>query len=290
MQQAAKAESNYAAWPEKGSPPETPGPADASFLRMYPLNQPPRAGSHRTDDLERTSHWHFHDMHQLNYTFEGVIELATEDGTHLVSPQVAAWIPAGCRHQASLHRAPSGSIFFPADMVDNPGDRVRGVLLTPLIRELITESARWSLNGPDSKLRSLFFQTMAGLCSEWIKEDAGFFLPAGHDPRIRRALEFTASNIEATLADVCRVAGMSERSLRRHLKAETGLTWESCRQRSRVLRAITMLGNSNAAVTMIALDCGFDTPSGFSRAFRDVMNETPSDYRQRICGTFFHLS
>lgn len=271
-------------WPEEGPQPETAGPHDATFLRMYPVGDAPRAASIRTDTLVRNSHWHYHDMHQLDYTLEGVIELETEGGTHLISPQVAAWIPAGCRHRASLHSAPSGSIFFTADMVDDPGDRVRGVLLTPLMRELILESARWPLIGDETALRSLFFQTLAALCNEWIREEAGFFLPTGSDPRIRRALDFTATHIDASMADVCAIAGMSERSLRRHLKAETGLTWDAYRQRSRVLRSITLLSDSDGSVTSIALDCGFETLSGFSRAFREVMDESPKDYRQRIRG------
>ncbi len=57
-------------------------------------------------------------------TFEGAIELEAADGRHLISQQLAAWIPAEVAHLASLHRTPSVSIFFTRGMIAAPGDRM----------------------------------------------------------------------------------------------------------------------------------------------------------------------
>lgn len=270
-------------WPEPDEMPVTPRPGDAMFLRMYPPGQEPRPGSLRSDHLEMDSHWHFHDMHQLFFTFEGAIELEAADGRHLISQQLAAWIPAEVAHLASLHRTPSVSIFFTGDMIANPGNRIRSLMVTPLMREMMRETGRWPLHGPETPVRKAFYTALGGLCEEWIEsQETGLFLPACDDARLKRALDYTAEHADAKLADVCAVAGMSERSLRRHFRAETGLTWEAYRQRSRLLQALALLSEMDAPIIEIAAQCGFESPSAFAKAFRAAMGEAPSDYRSRM--------
>ena len=259
----------------------TPLPEDGSFLPMYPSGATPRAGTLRSDTLDVDSHWHFHDMHQLVYAFEGALEAETGAGRHLIPRQLAAWIPAGVVHRLGLHKVRSGSVFFPAEAVATGGDRIRILLVSPLMREMLRESMRWPLHGSDSPLRSAFFTAMAELCSEWIEAEADLFLPTCRDPRLQRALDYTSDNTEAKLAEICRSAGLSERTLRRRLKAETGLTWEAYRQRQRLLRAVRLLGEAEAPITSIAADCGFESPSAFAKAFRQVLGVSPSEYRLR---------
>jgi transcriptional regulator GlxA family with amidase domain len=66
--------------------------------------------------------------------------------------------------------------------------------------------------------------------------------------------------------------------------AETGMTWEAYRQLSRLQRAISLLSETDVAITEVAAQCGFGTASAFSRAFRLVMQETPREYRNRLTG------
>lgn len=270
-------------WPEADETPDTPLPDDATFLRMYPPGKEPRPGSLRSDHLDLDSHWHFHDMHQLFFTFEGAIEIEAVDGRHLISQQLAAWIPAQAAHRASLHGTPSVSIFFTGEMIADAGERIRSLIVTPLMREMMRETARWPLHGPETPVREAFYAALAALCEEWIEsQETGLFLPACDDPRLQRALDYTAQHADAKLAEVCAVAGMSERSLRRHFRAETGLTWEAYRQRSRLLQAIALLSQSDAPIIEIAAQCGFESPSAFAKAFRAAMGEAPSDYRSRM--------
>jgi AraC-like DNA-binding protein len=77
---------------------------------------------------------------------------------------------------------------------------------------------------------------------------------------------------------------MSVRSLRRHLKTETGMTWEAYRHRSRLQQAFSLLSETAEPISEIAARCGFESPSGFAKAFRAEMRESPRDYRQRIRG------
>src|SRR5215213_4657628 len=51
--------------------------------------------------------------------------------------------------------------------------------------------------------------------------------------------------------------------------------------RRRIERAQELLRGTDRALTDVALDVGFDTPSSFSRAFRQITGESPSAYAKR---------
>ncbi len=253
-----------------------------NLRRMQPADALPRAGSHCSDGMQVDTGWHFHDMHQLLYAFEGAIEVESARGRHLIPRQLAAWIPAGALHRTIIQGERSGSVFFPATMVSAAGEYIRTVLVSTLMREMIREAMRWPINEALHATGATFFNAMATLCSEWIEHDTGLFLPTSGNQQIKRALEYTAQQLTTTLTDVCSHVGMSERSLRRHLNDEIGMTWEAYRRRSRLLNAVTLLSESDTAVSEVAATCGFESPSAFAKAFRLAMNESPRAYRKRV--------
>lgn len=240
------------------------------------------AGSLSRDGMHVDLQWHYHDMHKLLYAFEGAIEVESTRGRNLIPRQLAAWIPAGVPHCTSIHGIRWVSVFFPAAMVEDPEQRVRTVMVSTLMREMMREAMRWRIDGTDSPLRTAFFDAMAKFCSEWIGREANLFLPTSKDSRVKRALDLTSQRMGLNLSDICHHAGISLRSLRRHLKAETGMTWEEYRHRSRLLHAISLLSESDEPIREIAAHCGFESPSAFAKVFRAEMNETPSDYRNRV--------
>jgi AraC-like DNA-binding protein len=263
-----------------------PSIQSAQLKRMLAVGTRSRPGSYCSDGMHVDTAWHFHDMHQLMYAFEGAIEVESARGRHLIPKQLAAWIPAGAAHRTRIHRVRSGSVFFPADMVSNAGVRVRTVLVSSLMREMIRESMRWPCSESESRVGAAYFEAMAQLCAEWIERETDLVLPRPHDPRLTRALDFTMRKTNATSAAVCRHAGMSERSLRRHAMLEVGMTWEDYRRRARLLGAISLLSDTDASIADIAAQCGFESASAFARAFRLAMGEAPREYRARARDPF----
>jgi transcriptional regulator GlxA family with amidase domain len=154
--------------------------------------------------------------------------------------------------------------------------------VSALMREMLREAMRWPLHAPESAVASRYFAAMAALCPEWIAQETELLLPASEEPRLKRALDYTADRPLAALTAVCHHAGLSERSLRRRLKADIGMSWEAYRGRSRLLHAISLLGETQLAVGEVAARCGFESPSAFTRAFRQAMGEAPRDYRRRL--------
>lgn len=269
-------------WPDAAPVVASPGPKDAPLLRMYAPGNAPRAGAIALHEVRADYAWHFHDMHKLLYAFEGAIEIEVENGAHLIPRQLAAWVPAGVAHRLGNQKVSSAAVFLPADAVANPGSRIRTIMAPPLMREMMREALRWYLPNAENDLRKAFFGALGALCAEWIGHEADLFMPSAGDPRLQRVLQHTSEHPEARLGEVCAMAGMSERTFRRHVQQDLGLSWEALRMRIRLLKAVSLLGDAGLPVTRVALDCGFDSPSAFSRAFRGVLGESPSDYRRRV--------
>ena len=156
-------------------------------------------------------------------------------------------------------------------------------MVSPLMREMIMEAMRWPIAEPVPPIGRAYLEALAMLCGEWIQSEVRLALPASADPRIRKAMGYTRQHLATTdLAAVCRVAGLSERSLRRHFRAATGMTWEEYRRRCRLARAIVLLGDAKLTIGAIADEVGFESQGAFAKALRALIGERPSDYRRRI--------
>jgi AraC-like DNA-binding protein/mannose-6-phosphate isomerase-like protein (cupin superfamily) len=244
-----------------------------------------RAGTWPEDALDLVTPWHTHELHQLLYAFEGVAQVETEAAHHLLPPQQAAWIPAGLAHQTTLRRVRSVAVFFEPAMVPQHGDRVRVLSAAAPVREMIVYAMRWPIDRPTSDATAdAFFAALALLASEWLDGvEAPLRLPTSRSPAIRAAMAYTQEHLAEVTADaVSDATGMSERSLRRQFAAATGMSWQQYRTTSRVLRAMTLLTEGDRSVLDAATTVGFDSLSGFNRAFKRLTGEHPGEYRRRV--------
>ena len=81
---------------------------------------------------------------------------------------------------------------------------------------------------------------------------------------------------------LARVAQVSPSHFSRQFRATFGETPHRYLQRRRVERAMELLRETDAPVTEICLDVGFNSLGTFSRTFRDIVGESPSAYRSRF--------
>jgi AraC-like DNA-binding protein len=262
---------------------DAPGTANLGLVDLR-RGSPARAGGHLAEGVDGVTRWHRHDLHQLLYAFTGTIEVETAMARHLLPPQQAAWIPAGLTHRTTLREVVSASVFFAPELVPGSGRRVRVIEARPLLREMIDHAQRWPIDRPASDATAdAFFAALAGLCAEWIETELPFHLPVSADPAIARAIERTEADLAGvTLPEAAAAAAMSARSFRRHFQAATGVTWQRYRLQSRVLRAMGLLGRPDHTVARCATEVGFASVSAFSRAFGQVVGESPGRYRRRV--------
>ena len=252
---------------------------------LAPLMDParrPAAGAIIQDEYDLDCPWHVHDMHQLQYAFEGAIEVEDERARHLLPRQLAAWIPAGVPHRTSLRRVRSGSVLFAPEMVPAAGDRVRIIEVAPLMREMVLGAMRWPLHGAQDQIARAYFTALGLLCAEWLQHEAKLSLPTTTDTSLKAAMDYTREHLmEGAVAGAARAAGLSERSLRRRFRSEVGMTWEAYRRRARLLAAIPLLGETDRPIGVIAADVGFESQSAFAKAFRSFTGKTPMAFRRR---------
>ncbi|MCK9900528.1 helix-turn-helix transcriptional regulator [Frankia sp. Cpl3] len=251
---------------------------------------PVRAGTHAREVGDRTGHgWHLHDLHQLEYAFEGVAEVETATARYLLPPRQAVWIPAGLAHCNTGTHLKAVSVFFDPAMVTPAGERVRILAAAPVIREMILYGTRWPIGRPSSDpVGDAFFDALARLVGEWLDHETPLCLPTTNDPLVAAAMDYTNEHLaEVSLPRLCVAVGTSERSLRRAFAAATGMSWRQYLLESRLLKAMALLAqdNENQNVLTIALAVGFQSVSAFTRAFGRYTGETPTGYRRRVRGS-----
>src|SRR5947209_7000182 len=79
--------------------------------------------------------------------------------------------------------------------------------------------------------------------------------------------------------NLAKLAHVSEAHFIRTFRATFGETPHRYLQRRRVERAMFLLRETDRTVTDICLDVGFESLGTFSRTFRDIVGQSPTDYR-----------
>jgi AraC-like DNA-binding protein/mannose-6-phosphate isomerase-like protein (cupin superfamily) len=257
--------------------------ANADFVDMRTGGHP-AAGSFPYEGDTLVTTWHMHDLHQVEYAFHGTVEVETASAHFLLPPQQAAWIPAGVEHRTTIRtKVRTISVFFESDLVPAPGDRVRILAVQPVLREMMIYSRRWPIGRPSTDdLADKYFGALGELVSESLENEEPLFLPTTSNPVLVRALDWTRENLgTATVGAVALHSGLSERSLRRLLHSDLGMSWRNYVIQARLLRAMALLAEPGPSVLEVATTVGFESLSSFNRAFRQRTGETPSAYRRQ---------
>jgi len=78
---------------------------------------------------------------------------------------------------------------------------------------------------------------------------------------------------------LARIAHVSEAHFIRTFRATFGETSHRYLQRRRVERAMALLCSTDRSITDICMSVGFSSLGTFSRTFREIVGESPKDYR-----------
>lgn len=222
--------------------------------------------------------WHSHARAQLVYASSGVMMISTRDGSWIVPPNRALWIPAGVEH----HIVMSGpvtmrTLYIAAPAAAGLPSTCRVVAVSGLLRELILRAVELPLlydeAGPAGRTVALIFDELRMLPT------LPLHLPNPRDARLIRLCTALRDNpADARTLDQWGAAvGASARTLARAFIKETGMSFAAWRAQVRLLAGLTRLA-SGEKVTSVALDLGYDSPSAFIAMFRRQLGVTPSRY------------
>jgi AraC-like DNA-binding protein len=90
---------------------------------------------------------------------------------------------------------------------------------------------------------------------------------------------------DINLADVAKLANMTEVSFSRFIKKRTGKTFIDCLNNIRLGYATRLLIDSTESIAEIAYKSGFNNISYFNRLFKKKKNITPKEFRENYAGS-----
>lgn len=249
-------------------------------LNQHPADSAARGivGQRWDDDGPQDLPAHRHRRGQLIYTACGVVTVRAESSVFVVPPHRALWMPPGADHAASYPgRVAFRGLFVAPDLCAALPARATVVQIDSLTRELIEAAAglAWDYpeDGPEARLMAVLLDRMVAL------PVAPLDLPGAQDKavlKVMAALEADPAD-NRSLSAWAQFAFVSERTLARRFKMETGMSFAAWRERLRIIRAIEKIG-AGMPISQAAFDLGYATPSSFTTMFRRVMGVSPSAY------------
>lgn len=229
----------------------------------------------------RETGWHRHLRGQIFCIENGLVHVRTEQGSWLLPPHRAGWVPPGMPHMASISGVMSGwnILVAPEAARALPGQPcVVGVseLLRALVRRAVAWSTQDRLTPSQARLGAVLLDELREAPRE------ALHLPL---PRDRRLLRIAQAVLQApadprTLEAWAAWAGLSPRSLSRLCQAELGMSFAQWRQQAGLVHALECLARGEA-VTSVADALGYATPSNFIAMFRRTFGESPGRYFAR---------
>jgi AraC-like DNA-binding protein/mannose-6-phosphate isomerase-like protein (cupin superfamily) len=221
---------------------------------------------------------HFHDRDQLVYASRGVMTVRTGDGTWVVPPQRAVWIPARISHTITMSGAVAMRTLYLKPKLAAALPRGCCVInVSTLLRELVVYACtagtlKTTVNWQTHLIAVILHQLEAS-------PTIPLQLPQLSDPRLVRVATILINNPgdPRTLAQFCRLTGAGKRSVERLFQQEVGITFGKWRQQLRLMQGMRLLAEG-AKVTHAALESGYSTPSAFISAFKKTLGVTPRSY------------
>jgi AraC-like DNA-binding protein len=235
---------------------------------------------------------HSHECCQLLYAVQGVLEVRARSGRWVVPPTRGVWLCSGVPHSLRMRGAVQvRSLFVDAQAAQGLPVADCVIEVSPLLRELISEVARWPAapqRGQDETRNRLVVE----LLLQELRQPpvVPFHLPWPQDARMAavcRALAEEgqavgqggerAENLAATAADWAARLAMVEKTFHRHFLQATGLSFGRWRQRARLLSSMQAL-LAGRPIVQVALEAGYESHSAYSLAFRRQFGMPPSAF------------
>jgi AraC-like DNA-binding protein/mannose-6-phosphate isomerase-like protein (cupin superfamily) len=221
---------------------------------------------------------HRHAHAQLVHAVTGVMRVTAADGTWVVPPGRALWMPARTVHRIAM----AGDVAMRTLYIDRgalPEAPRRCVIVevSPLLRELVLAAIALAPEEADgARARAIWRLVRAELGRGTV---VPLRLPLPRDRRLRRLCEalLAAPARDTGLEQWAAEVGASARTLTRLFRRETGMSFGAWRQQARLADGLARLAQGEA-VARVAAALGYRSASAFTQMFRRALGRTPSAY------------
>jgi AraC-like DNA-binding protein len=226
---------------------------------------------------------HRHRKGQLVVAYRGGIVCTVPDGVWMVPPQFGVWIPAEIEHSNRVTANARVCFLLVERGIAALPDQCCTLMLSPLILELIAylseQDQAYPADSPVARLVGVLLEQLQQAPCEQL------YLPLPknlHLQAIAKALAEHPAD-RSTMAGWARRSAMSERSLARLIKQETGLTFGTWRRQWQIIVALQSLAEG-VSVQRTAEALGYESVSSFIGMFRKTLGSPPARYMRSVVG------
>jgi AraC-like DNA-binding protein len=227
---------------------------------------------------------HAHPEGQLYVVTNGLVVVEAAGASWIMPRGRVGWIPPGVLHGASLHGSSAPAvitaytIYLSAELCKGLPSAPAVLRITGLLQAILERMTSWDgvvepLSQRDVHLLHVFLDELRAAQEEPLR------LPMPRERRLVMMADAIAHDPadEGTIASWAARVGLSPRTLTRHFRAETGISFVQWRNLARLKRSLEMLAEGQS-VTATAISLGYDNVSSFITLFRRTFGTTPSRY------------
>ncbi|EET61080.1 transcriptional regulator, AraC family [Marvinbryantia formatexigens DSM 14469] len=254
--------------------------------------------------------WHWHEEYECSYVFHGAVTYHTPQGEFRLGEGDGIFLNSGTLHTVEV--APAGSLkksdlVFHGRLIYGSRDSVlyqkyvqplsapdafqtlilrRTVSWHAEILSRIKKAVRLCQNEPEgyeftvrSLLSEIFFDLYCYRNAPAAETSAA---TASENARIKQMLRYLQENYtrRVTVAELAAHANICERECLRCFQKVLHLSPIQYLIRYRIARSCILLRESDLSVLEISNLCGFESPSYFTKTFRQITGGTPTQYRR----------
>lgn len=221
---------------------------------------------------------HWHGRSQFAFALEGTMRVRTARRTWIVPPSRALWVPAGTVHAIQMYGVVRmHSLYVDAANEIGMATDCQVLEVSPLLRELIVRAANVVTDDEDAMVQAFVVPLLLAEMRRLRPCALDLPFPVSAD------LVKLCEALLGQLADAApHAAGhlpddVSQKTLYRRFLEETGISFARWKKQAMLLEAVRRLVEG-AAVTTVAVDLGYESPSSFSAMFRRSLGVSPREF------------
>lgn len=228
---------------------------------------------------------HEHPWPQLTFSTRGVIRLSTQDGSYIVPPSRALWVPANMQHSITLIEDAELRTVYLHAWIAPTWEKCEVLEISPLLRALMLALDTTPDGLPPADPHAPQRERMiAPLLVDEVERATQIRIdvPLPSDKRLRQLCETLLRNPadRATLAERAAAIGASERTVARLFRDQLRMSWQQWRQQAVMAHALPLLARG-MAVSQVASASGYATDSAFCAMFKAATGRSPTSFQHR---------
>jgi AraC-like DNA-binding protein/quercetin dioxygenase-like cupin family protein len=218
---------------------------------------------------------HSHAWAQLVYAKSGLMSVETGGNVWFVPPTKAVWIPPRAVHRIEFTgQVQMRTLYISPARAMLCRKEVETIGVSALLSQLIQHIQAQEMLDPAIPEHDHLASVLMDLIASAPALD--MVLPQPVDNRANQLARLIRENPaqKSDLSHLSNQVGASLRTMQRCFRAETGLSLDAWRQKSRLIHALAHL-TDGASVTDAALECGYESTSAFIVVFKKHFGVTP---------------